>query len=145
MVPWYHEAMKDDDREIVCSLLAGTLPEAGFEHEQHVRAAWAMLGMLGLEATIQQFPIAIRRLAENLGVPDKYHATITLAFVLIIDERRRAAPDLTWSSFAEANPDLLVWNPSVLEQYYTPQRLWSSEARQYFVLPESRFIKVTHA
>ena len=42
----------------------------------------------------------------------------------------------TWEDFARGNPDLLVWNPSVLDRYYEKETLGSELARRVFVLPD---------
>ena len=57
--------------------------------------------------------------------------------MLLISERvQRAGGRLDWEEFASANPDLLTWRPSVLDEYYTPETLGSELARQVFVLPD---------
>jgi hypothetical protein len=71
-------------------------------------------------------------------VPGLYHATITWAYLAIIDERMRAAPADTWDAFAAAHPDLLTWKPGVLDRLYSPERLWSPAARDGFVMPDLR-------
>ena len=68
-----------------------------------------------------------------------YHETITIAFVLLISERLDSAgavSTLPWATFAEQHADLLEWNPSILERYYTPETLWSERARRTFVMPD---------
>ena len=68
-----------------------------------------------------------------------YHETITIAYVLMISERlggTGAASTLPWPAFAERHADLLAWNPSILERYYTPDTLWSERARRTFVMPD---------
>ena len=68
-----------------------------------------------------------------------YHETITIAYVLLISERldgAGAASALPWTTFAEQHADLLEWNPSILERYYTSETLWSDRARRTFVMPD---------
>ena len=64
-----------------------------------------------------------------------YHATITWAYLLLINERQQRAPAATWDEFAAANPDLLTWKPSVLDTMYSSDVLWSDFARGTFVMP----------
>lgn len=42
----------------------------------------------------------------------------------------------SWEEFALRNPDLLRWQPSVLDRYYVPGTLRSELARRVFVFPD---------
>lgn len=126
----------DDDRALVSALLDGCVDPSRFGHVQHVRAAWALLEEVGLERALASYPAAIQRIAAQHGASQRYHATITLAYLFLIDERRRAHAGASWAEFAAANADLLSWSPSILERYYTRDRLWSDDARRFFVFPD---------
>jgi hypothetical protein len=129
----------DDDRALLSALLGGSVDASRFGHAEHVRAAWALLEDGGIERAILTYPAAIQRLAANHGAPRRYHATVTLAYLFLIDERRRAHPKSSWRAFAAANADLLTWTSSILDRYYTRERLWSDDARSHFVLPDRSY------
>jgi hypothetical protein len=115
---------------------AGTLDPARFHHTDHVRLAWAHLRHYPLPLALDRFGAGLRRLAQAAGKPDRYHETITGAYVLLINERMEVAGrDLPWAEFARRNPDLLAWKPSILEAYYEAEVLASDLARRVFVLP----------
>jgi hypothetical protein len=42
----------------------------------------------------------------------------------------------TFEAFAARNPDLLAWNPSVLDRYYDRETLGSDRARRVFLMPD---------
>ena len=128
-------------------------PEA-FDHEAHVYMAWLYLERFALPADgaqgevarldyervaeaggLEEFAGALRRLTERLGVPGKYHATITWFFLLLIGERRSAEPGADWPRFRRRNADL-VEDRGLLERYYSRQTLASDRARQAFALPD---------
>jgi hypothetical protein len=109
-------------------------PEA-FDHEAHVYMAWLYLERFPLPAGLEKFDFALRRLTEQLGVPGKYHATITWFFLLLIGERRSADPGADWPRFRRRNVDL-VEDRGLLLRYYSRQTLASDRARQVFVLPD---------
>ena len=109
-------------------------PEA-FDHEAHVYMAWLYLERFALPAGLEKFDVALRRLTERLGVPGKYHATITWFFLLLIGERRSAEPGADWPRFRRRNADL-VEDRGLLERYYSRQTLASDRARRVFVLPD---------
>ena len=80
---------------------------------------------------------ASARLFAGQGKPSLYHETITTAFLLVINERLDGSErSLSWDAFALRNPDLLSWNPSVLDRYYFSETLKSERARRTFLLPD---------
>ena len=87
-------------------------------------------------ATIGRFCPALRRFATAKGAPDKYHETMTVAYMLIIAERIDSTASRDWAEFAVSNPDLLTRTPSVLSRYYTDETLASERARRGFVMPD---------
>jgi hypothetical protein len=121
------------DDELVRGFESGELEP--FPHALHVRTAWCYLRRYPLLTALARFGQALRRFTVAKGKPERYHETITIAFMLIIAERMSSARDLTWEQFAERHPDLLQWQPSVLAQFYTDETLASARARETFVLP----------
>jgi hypothetical protein len=130
------EALSADDRAFVDAFRTATLGNEAFHHRDHVRMAWLYVRCHGLEAAVTRFTDDLRAFADAKGVPGLYHATITVAYLSLVAERQRTTPGSTWAAFAEAHPDLLRWKPSVIDDYYSPERLWSAEARAQFVLPD---------
>jgi hypothetical protein len=125
------------DRQFLEAFERGTLPENRFRHVDHVRAAWLLLREETPAAALARFSAALRRFAAALGKSGLYHETITWAYVLLINERmERTGREESWNRFAEANPDLLTWRPSLLDAYYREETLRSDLARRVFVLPD---------
>jgi hypothetical protein len=122
------------DDELVQAFEAGTLDE--FPHESHVRVAWWYLRHDPILIALPRFRGALQRFAAGKGKPDRYHETITVAFMLLIAERLADARHLGWTDFAARNPDLLRRQPSVLAQFYSDDVLASDLARRSFVLPD---------
>jgi hypothetical protein len=126
-----------DDRTLIAQFEATTLPAEDFPHAAHVRAAWHYLTHYPLLEALARFKAALIRFATAKGRPDRYHETITIAYMLLIAERRAGREGESWAQFAERNDDLLRWQPSILSRYYTAETLQSERARQHFVLPEN--------
>ena len=105
-----------------------------FDHEAHVYVAWLYVGTFELAEAIQRFDDALRRLTKHLGVPHKYHATITWLFLLVIADR--FCKNESWPSFRSRNKDLIEDSKSTLRRYYSDSLLFSKRARQRFVLPD---------
>lgn len=107
-----------------------------FRHADHVEAAWCYLTLFGLPEAIARYSRALRAFAAAAGHPEKYHETITWAYMLLVNERMGAGGEETWSAFRERNPDLFVWPGGALARYYTSERLSSDAARRRFLLPD---------
>jgi len=113
----------------------GAVDPDTFDHEAHVYVAWLYLERFPLLEAIANFDAALRRLTASLGIPGKYHATITWFFMLLIAERRDATPDSDWHRFRRDNDDL-VSDGKILQRFYDSGTLASDRARQSFVLPD---------
>jgi len=113
-------------------------PEA-FDHTAHVYLAWRYLEQFPLPVALQKFDAALQRLTVQLGVPDKYHATITWFFLLLIAERRgadcKSELRADWLRFRQRNPDLFD-SRGLLARHYRSHTLASERARRSFVLPD---------
>ena len=131
------EAATVTDAELIAAFESCALPGDAFHHADHVRMAWAYLDALPTLEALARFDAALRRYAAHHGAPEKYHATITLAYFFLIAERREGRPaGEGWQAFAAANADLLQWRGGVLERRYRPATLAGELARRVFVLPD---------
>jgi hypothetical protein len=126
-----------NDQEMVERFEAGTLPEQGFHHHDHVKLAWLYLRRFGVLEVLARFSAGLQALARARGKPQLYHETITWAYVLLIRERMaRTGPGRDWQEFAEAHPDILAGKERVLYDYYREETLRSDLARRLFVFPD---------
>jgi hypothetical protein len=124
--------------DLIAQLENSTLPEDQFHHAGHLHAAWLYLSRFPAAEAIARFSEALRSYAASLGKADRYHETITWAYLFLLNERiRRSEPEATWEQFAAAHPDLLDWKNSILLKYYRPETLASDLARRVFLMPDS--------
>ena len=98
--------------------------------------AWLYLDQYPLTEAIDRFSSALKRLTLKLGVPGKYHDTITWFFMLIISQRRIGNASADWRNFKDKNPDLFSRDANVLNRYYRKETLATDAARRSFVLPD---------
>jgi len=116
-----------------------TTPES-FHHADHVRLAFEYLKRYPAVEALRRFSAALLRFATALGKAERYHETITWAYLFLIRERmQRATGSESWDEFAAQNSDLLTWAKGsfgVLDRYYQPETLASAEARATFLLPD---------
>lgn len=112
---------------------AGRLTSAELSHDAHVRVGFEMLQRHPFDEALARYSRALRLTTERLGATGKYHATITVAFLALIAERREASRARTWEEFVRAAPELL--DSRCLERWYPTDVLRSDLARATFVLP----------
>ena len=120
----------------IAAMESGEIDPTTFDHEAHVYLGWQYVREYPLTDAISRFTDALRRLTEQLGVPDKYHDTISWFYLLLIAERRDQAEDDSWLAFRRDNSDLFSRENNILDRYYSKELLWSDRARQSFVLPD---------
>ena len=97
--------------------------------------AWLYLERYPVTNAIDRFTATLRKLTAKLGVPDKYHETITWFFLLLIAERRAAATCGGWFAFRRENDDICQ-GAATLRRYYSKELLASERARECFLLPD---------
>ena len=107
-----------------------------FDHIAHVYVAWQYVRDFDLLEAISRYRDTLRRLTDQLGVPDKYHETLTWFYLIKIAEQATGTARTDWAVFRRRNPSLLQRSPGLVEAYYSADRLASNEARAQFMLPE---------
>lgn len=113
---------------------SGLIDPKQFNHEAHVYVGWLYVKEFGLVDAISRFDSTLRRLTALLGAPEKYHATITSLFLMLIAERSRR--DENWRTFRSRNTDLVTNSKAMLSRYYSDTLLFSNRAREQFVPPD---------
>jgi hypothetical protein len=108
----------------------------GFGHRQHVELTWRYLEDHDPARAQQLVAEAIRQVAAAHGAPEKFHATITGAWVRCVAAHRERWPADTFGKFIELNADLL--DAKLLEQHFTRDRLFSDAAHSDVVEPDIR-------
>ncbi len=73
-----------NDDEFVRAFESCELSPDLFHHRDHIRLARIYLDRLGAAAAIERFRAAIIRFAAHNGVSDKYHETITIAWMRLV-------------------------------------------------------------
>lgn len=112
-----------------------------FHHADHVRMGFLYLCRFPALEALRCFSAALMNFAAANGKPDRYHETITWAFLLLIRERvarwcQQSGRQPGWDEFARDNSDLLDWKGNILRQYYRDETLASEFAKRTFVFPD---------
>ncbi len=124
------------DEEFLRALESGALPENEFGHHGHVRAGYLYLKDFNFAEALVRIRRSIRAYATHKGKPDRYHETITVAYLALIQQCIFERGDSGgWSTFAQDNPELFV--AELLSRFYSRDVLESNKARRVFLLPYS--------
>ncbi len=121
-----------NDQQFLEALENCSLAPQRFGHRQHVRAAFLYLERLPFGAAIDRMRTTLQRYTAALGRADRYHETLTVAFMCLVNAHRQRAACRGWPEFARRNPEL--FDAGLLRDYYDPATLASPLARTTFVL-----------
>ena len=122
------------DDEFLRALECCTLPESEFGHHAHVRAGYLYLKKSNFAEALVWIRRSICAYANHHGKPDRYHETITIAYLALIQQCIVERGDGGgWAAFAQSNSEL--FNPELLGHYYDRDVLESTLARRVFLLP----------
>lgn len=104
-----------------------------FGHRQHVHLTWLAVRERGVTAAVDLVGAGIRCTARYAGAPQKFHATVSRAWVELIgyhvDDR-----DDSFDAFIERCPALL--DKRLLNRHYRSATLASAAARNGWVPPD---------
>jgi hypothetical protein len=123
--------LTDSEQEFVEAFESCRLPNEQFHHRDHLRVTWIYLGRYGNAETAIRLRHAIRAYAAHHGKAEKYHETVTQAWVQIVASAREHAQGASFDEMLAANPELL--DKRLIEKYYSPKLLHSDTARLGFV------------
>lgn len=113
---------------------ACTLPYENWTHRAHIALAVHYLKRFTPEEALIRLRKQIQLFNKNVGDPAGYHETITRLFVRKISAylAEHRSPELPNSIDELAQTCGLAWMLS----YYSPERLWSAEARNEWLEPD---------
>jgi hypothetical protein len=114
-------------------MAAGTLKPDGFTHRAHLGVAYEILSRHEVFEAMAIYAGGLRTLTQAAGVPEKFNATVTFAFLSLIAERMAQASYDSVEAFLTQNPDLL--SKGLLDGYFSSDALSSPLARRVPLLP----------
>jgi hypothetical protein len=126
--------------ELIDRFERGLTAAEAFHHADHVRLGFEYLKRYPALEALRKFSDALLRFATALGKAERYHETITWAYLFLIRQRMASLQAAqTWEEFAAENADLLTWPKGsfgILERYYYADTLASTAARITYQLPD---------
>lgn len=132
-----HDVTFADDEELLAAFVAASIPAAAFGHQEHIRVAYLFLRRhADFAAAALEFRTALRRFVTAIGKEDRYHETLTWAYLALVRARMEGREDADSHAFLRRCPELAQHRGGVIERHYDLDALLASPlARAVFVLP----------
>jgi hypothetical protein len=123
-----------DIAELVRLFESCELPYERWTHRAHLAVAAAYLAGYALSEALDRARAGIQRYNRTRGDPAGYHETITVVYLRLVARELASVPPDGAAGLVNdlAERCRVEW----LYQYYSPDRLWSAEARAGFVPPD---------
>jgi hypothetical protein len=125
--------MRKRDLEVLHEILEA---RGGFGHREHLELAWRYLRLYPLDEAAEAMVAAIRHVAQLHGAADKYHETITRAWLHFVAVHTQRWGAESFEEFIERNPDLL--ERKLIEHFYSRELIFSEPARAAWAAPDLR-------
>ena len=118
------------------AILAEIVPPGGaFRHREHIHLAYLAVQRYGPDKAADAVAGWIHQFAAYHGAPQKFHATVTRAWVEIVAHHMAAAPQATdFATFAGQHPVLL--DKRLLTRHYSSRVLASPAAKTGWADPD---------
>jgi hypothetical protein len=130
-----HGAHGARDPELAAILPGITGPGGQFRHRQHINLAFYAVRRYGMPDAVGAICGWIRQIAAYERGPQKYHHTVSRAWVELVAHHVAADPDCAeFDVFATRNPALL--DKRLLARHYRSSTLAAGPARQGWVEPD---------
>jgi hypothetical protein len=134
-MPGHHRPHGSPDPELAAILASITDPAGPFRHRQHINLAFVAIQRYGMPEATGRICTWIRDMAAYQRAPQKYHHTVSRAWVEIVAHHVGTDPDATdFDLFAGRNPALL--DKRLLSRHYRSATLASGPARRGWVEPD---------
>jgi hypothetical protein len=110
-------------------------PDGAFRHRQHVNLAFVAVRHHGMPAAVDKVCAWIRQIAAYERAPQKYHYTVSRAWVELVARHVAADPDCDrFDTFAQRHPALL--DKRLLTRHFHSSTLASKQARHGWAEPD---------
>lgn len=105
-----------------------------FGHRQHVHLTWLAVRGHGTDTAVDLISDGIQRTARYAGVPQKYNATVSRAWVELVGHHVGQSDTADFDAFVDQHPALL--DKKLLTRFYRSSTLADTRARTGWVEPD---------
>ena len=129
------ETTSGEDAHSFAALMNEVMASAQrFGHREHIHLTWLAVRHYGVPHAITLVSDGIRHTARYAGAPQKYHATVSRAWVELVGHHATHAPAENFAAFTALHPALL--DKRLLTRFYRPGTLAAATARTGWVEPD---------
>lgn len=112
-----------------------SFPADQFHHREHIRVAWLYLKSSDATRAAERMTAGILRFANHHGATQKYHHTLTLAWMRLVAAALVETPEgHNFTQFLAEHPEL--GEKEQLKKYYSSELLQTNAAREGWVEPD---------
>lgn len=112
-----------------------TAANGRFGHREHVHLTWLAVRKVGVRAAVGLVSEGIQRTARYQGAPQKYHATVSRAWVELVGHHAAGDGEDDFAAFAGHHPALLD-KRLLTAHFYRPSTLASAQAKTGWIEPD---------
>jgi len=129
----YRELMQARDLRVLHEILDA---RGRFGHPEHLELAWSYVRSYPLDEASEVMVAAIQHVARQHGAKQKYHETMTRAWLHFVAVHQQRWGAERFAEFLERNPDLL--DRKLIEHFYSRELILSDLARAAWSAPDLR-------
>jgi hypothetical protein len=118
------------DAEFLAAIENCSYPLGDFHHAEHLRLGWLLLSKMDPVSASARAARAIRRLTRHYGRADRYHETMTQAWMRLLASHE----EQDFSEFLTLHGDQVSLD--LLHRHWRPETLMSDHARAHWVEPD---------
>jgi hypothetical protein len=112
-----------------------SFPVDRFHHREHIRVAWLYLKSSDASRAAERMAAGILRFANHHGATQKYHHTLTLAWMRLVAAALVETPEgFSFERFLAEHPEL--GDKNLLAKYYSNELLQTAAAREGWLEPD---------
>ncbi|WP_051755849.1 hypothetical protein [Kitasatospora purpeofusca] len=126
--------MTEQSTDFGALMAEATAASEKFGHREHVHLTWLAVRRFGTPAAVGLVSDGIRRTARYAGAPQKYHATVSRAWVELVGHHAAEHDGDDFTTFADQHPALL--DKRLLTRFYRPATLAGPQAKAGWVEPD---------
>lgn len=127
---------KLSDAEFESTFADKTFRPGWFTHEAHLRLAYIHITKYGYATALAHLRDQIKSFAENLGIYDKYHDTVTITAVLMTAEAMDNSDETDFLKLIEGSGAYLLNFKELLKKHYSYDLFKDQRSRDHWVAPD---------
>ncbi len=124
------------DNEFEAQFFSCQLKPELFSHEAHLRLAWIKITKNGVQKAEEDIQSQIKSFVKHVGAEDKYHTTLTLAAIKIVNQFIQKSESGSFKDFISEFPRLKSNFKELIQSHYSSDIFISKQARLNYLEPD---------